>query len=147
MYYQNQDDNYKQDHYQLHWNQAFENNWISNIGLHYTYGRGYFENYNIGYDDGISKNPDFIDRRWLDNDFYGLIFSFNKTTEKYNTTIGGAYNLYDGEHFGEYLWHSKNQKLPVNSEFKERFYAGFPYWLLSFLIQIATTTKNCRETS
>ena len=74
LYYQNQDDNYKQDHYQLHFNQVFENNWKSNIGLHYTYGRGYFENYNIGYDDGISKNPDFIDRRWLDNDFYGLIF-------------------------------------------------------------------------
>lgn len=30
-------------------------------------------------------------------------------------------------------------------KFEERFYAGFPYWLLSFLIQIATTTKNCRE--
>ena len=87
MYYENQDDNYKQDHYQIHFNQVFDNNWISNIGLHYTYGRGYFENYNIGYDDGISKNPDFIDRRWLDNDFYGLIFSLNKITGRYNRII------------------------------------------------------------
>ena len=125
MYYENQDDNYKQDHYQIHFNQVFDNNWISNIGLHYTYGRGYFENYNIGYDDGISKNPDFIDRRWLDNDFYGLIFSLNKITERYNTTIGGAYNLYDGEHFGEYLWHAKNQTLPVSNQFKERFYNDY----------------------
>ncbi len=108
MYYENQDDNYKQDHYQLHWNQVFENNLVSNLGLHYTYGRGYFENYNIGYDDGISKSPDFIDRRWLDNDFYGLIFSLNKTTDKYNVSIGGSYNIYDGEHYGEYLWYGQD---------------------------------------
>ena len=125
MYYQNQDDNYKQDHYQLHWNQFFANNWVSNLGLHYTYGRGYFENYNIGYDDGISKNPDFIDRRWLDNDFYGLIFSLNKTTDKYNATIGGSYNIYDGKHFGEYLWQDQNQKIPIKNEFKERFYNDY----------------------
>tara|TARA_B100001113_G_scaffold221910_1_gene181968 strand:+ start:431 stop:2605 length:2175 start_codon:yes stop_codon:yes gene_type:complete len=125
MYYQNQDDNYKQDHYQLHWNQVFENNLVSNLGLHYTYGRGYFENYNIGYDDGISKSPDFIDRRWLDNDFYGLIFSLNKTTDKYNASIGGSYNIYDGEHYGEYLWYGQNNDLNNNKEYKERFYDDY----------------------
>ena len=125
MYYQNQDDNYKQDHYQLHWNQVFENNLVSHLGLHYTYGRGYFENYNIGYDDGISKSPDFIDRRWLDNDFYGLIFSLNKTTDKYNVSIGGSYNIYDGEHYGEYLWYGQNNDLNNNKEYKERFYDDY----------------------
>ncbi|HJN78856.1 MAG TPA: TonB-dependent receptor, partial [Flavobacteriaceae bacterium] len=125
MYYENQDDNYKQDHYQLHWNQVFENNLVSNLGLHYTYGRGYFENYNIGYDDGISKSPDFIDRRWLDNDFYGLIFSLNKTTDKYNVSIGGSYNIYDGEHYGEYLWYGQNNDLNNNKEYKERFYDDY----------------------
>ena len=125
MYYENQDDNYKQDHYQLHWNQFFENNWVSNLGLHYTHGRGYFESYNIGYDDGISKSPDFIDRRWLDNDFYGLIFSLNKTTDKYKASIGGSYNIYDGEHYGEYLWYGQNNDLTNNKEYKERFYDDY----------------------
>jgi len=71
-YYDNQDDNYKQDHYQFHWNQSYGSGWISNFGLHYTYGRGFFENYNLAYD---SSSYDNIDRRWLDNNFYGLIFS------------------------------------------------------------------------
>jgi iron complex outermembrane receptor protein len=119
LYYDNQDDNYKQDHYQLHWNQDYENGWISNFGLHYTYGRGFFENYNLAFDSNSSDN---IDRRWLDNDFYGLIFSFNNNSDNYNAIIGGSYNKYDGEHFGEYLWSAGSNQL---SNFKERFYSDY----------------------
>ena len=119
LYYDNQDDNYKQDHYQLHWNQDYENGWISNFGLHYTYGRGFFENYNLAFDSNSSDN---IDRRWLDNDFYGLIFSFNNNSDDYNAIIGGSYNKYEGEHFGEYLWNAGSNEL---SNFKERFYSDY----------------------
>ena len=119
LYYDNQDDNYKQDHYQLHWNQDYENGWISNFGLHYTYGRGFFENYNLAFDSNSSDN---IDRRWLDNDFYGLIFSFNNSSDDYNAIIGGSYNKYEGEHFGEYLWSAGSNQL---SNFKERFYSDY----------------------
>ena len=119
LYYDNQDDNYKQDHYQLHWNQDYENGWISNFGLHYTYGRGFFENYNLAFDSNSSDN---IDRRWLDNDFYGLIFSFNNNSNDYNAIIGGSYNKYEGEHFGEYLWSAGSNQL---SNFKERFYSDY----------------------
>ena len=119
LYYDNQDDNYKQDHYQLHWNQDYENGWISNFGLHYTYGRGFFENYNLAFDSNSSDN---IDRRWLDNDFYGLIFSFNNNSDNYNAIIGGSYNKYEGEHFGEYLWSAGSNQL---SNFKERFYSDY----------------------
>ena len=119
LYYDNQDDNYKQDHYQLHWNQDYENGWISNFGLHYTYGRGFFENYNLAFDSNSSDN---IDRRWLDNDFYGLIFSFNNNSDNYNAIIGGSYNKYEGEHFGEYLWNAGSNQL---SNFKERFYSDY----------------------
>lgn len=119
LYYDNQDDNYKQDHYQLHWNQDYENGWISNFGLHYTYGRGFFENYNLAFDSNSSDN---IDRRWLDNDFYGLIFSFNNNSDNYNAIIGGSFNKYEGEHFGEYLWNAGSNEL---SNFKERFYSDY----------------------
>ena len=50
LYYKDQVDNYKQDHYQLHWNQNYLGGWTSNFGLHFTYGRGFYENYNVGYD-------------------------------------------------------------------------------------------------
>ena len=119
LYYDNQDDNYKQDHYQLHWNQDYENGWISNFGLHYTYGSGFFENYNLALDSNSSDN---IDRRWLDNDFYGLIFSFNNKSDNYNAIIGGSYNKYEGEHYGEYLWNAGSNEL---SNFKERFYSDY----------------------
>ena len=80
--YENEIDNYKQDHYQLHWNEKLSENWSTNIGLNYTYGRGYFEQFKVGqnfadYDlTPISVGGETIDetdlirRRWLDNDFY-----------------------------------------------------------------------------
>ena len=116
LYYNNQDDNYKQDHYQFHWNQSYKNGLKSNFGLHYTYGRGFFENYNLAYD---SSSSDYIDRRWLDNNFYGMIFSLNKKADNYNAIIGGSFNIYDGQHYGEYLWSSESK---ISSNFKERFY-------------------------
>ena len=118
-YYDNQDDNYKQDHYQFHWNQSYGSGWISNFGLHYTYGRGFFENYNLAYD---SSSYDNIDRRWLDNNFYGLIFSLSNKSDNYNTIIGGSYNNYEGEHYGEYLWNAQSNQL---TNYKERFYDDF----------------------
>ncbi|MDC1010422.1 TonB-dependent receptor, partial [Flavobacteriaceae bacterium] len=116
LYYNNQDDNYKQDHYQFHWNQSYKNSLKSNFGLHYTYGRGFFENYNTAYD---SSSSDYIDRRWLDNNFYGMIFSLNKKADNYNAIIGGSFNIYDGQHYGEYLWSYESK---ISSNFKERFY-------------------------
>ena len=116
LYYNNQDDNYKQDHYQFHWNQSYKNGLKSNFGLHYTYGRGFFENYNLAYD---SNSFDYIDRRWLDNNFYGMIFSLNQKTDNYNAIIGGSFNIYDGQHYGEYMWSSESK---ISSNFKERFY-------------------------
>ncbi len=44
-FYDNETDNYQQDHYQLHWNQKISNNWSTNFALHYTKGKGYYENY------------------------------------------------------------------------------------------------------
>ena len=156
-YYENQDDNYKQDNYQLHWNQILDNGWISNIGLHYTYGRGYYENYNVAHEDhdedheehGEDHDEDHeehgedhdednedhedheeheevatIDRRWLDNKFYGMIFSFNKETEKFDAVIGGAYNVYNGKHFGEYLWKGKVHEEDHEEDHEEH---GFEY--------------------
>ena len=38
-FYDNEVDNYQQDHYQLHWNQRYNNNWSTSLGLNYTYGR------------------------------------------------------------------------------------------------------------
>ena len=120
LYYEDQVDNYKQNHLQIHWNQIYQNGWNSNFGIHFTNGKGFFENYNLGY-----GSSDYIDRRWLDNDFYGILYSLNKKTEDFNANIGGSLNKYNGLHYGEYLWYDQINS-PVNQyDFKEKFYDDF----------------------
>jgi len=120
LYYEDQVDNYKQNHLQIHWNQIYQNGWNSNFGIHFTNGKGFFENYNLGY--GAS---DYIDRRWIDNDFYGILYSLNNKTEDFNVNIGGSLNKYNGLHYGEYLWYDQINS-PVNQyDFKEKFYDDF----------------------
>ncbi len=129
-FHDNEVDDYKQDHYQLHWNQRFNNNWSSNLGLNYTYGRGFFEQYRE--DDRFSTyglepleiggetidRTDLIRRRWLDNDFY--VINANATYKK-NTlevTSGAFYSHYKGDHFGEVIW----ARFASDSEIRERYY-------------------------
>ena len=116
QFYENEVDNYKQDHAQLHWNESWGNQWSSHLALHFTRGRGYFEQYREDDDFGtygflpVNINGEFVNttdlvrRRWLDNDFYGTVFSLTKNTEVYDFVIGGGYNIYTGDHFGEVIW-------------------------------------------
>ncbi|PCJ95446.1 MAG: TonB-dependent receptor [Flavobacteriaceae bacterium] len=128
--YENEEDNYKQDHAQLLWNQKISENWSTNIALHYTNGRGYFEQYKVEDDfetygftpiivDGEEVNTtDVIRRRWLDNDYYGTVFSANYINEKINLIIGGGWNTYEGAHFGEVIW----SRFASNSTIRDRYY-------------------------
>jgi len=132
QFYDNEVDNYKQDHYQLHWNQRIDNNWSTNIGLNYTYGRGYFEQYKedqdfadydleeIDIEGEITNTTDLIRRRWLDNDFYVVNANANYKNKNLNLTFGGSFSTYDGDHFGEIIW-AENAS---NSQIRDRYYDG-----------------------
>ncbi len=123
-------DNYKQDHAQLLWNEQISEYWSTNLALHYTRGSGYFEEYKedgdfetYGFEpltvNGTEVNKtDIIRRRWLDNDFYGTVFSANYTKDKVNLILGGGLNKYEGGHFGEVIW----ARFASNSEIGERYY-------------------------
>ena len=131
-FYDNEVDNYKQDHYQLHWNEKINNNWSANLGLNYTYGRGYFEQYKededfstYGFNEitigGETINEtDVIRRRWLDNDFYVLNANVNYKNETLNLSSGLFYSSYHGDHFGEVIW----AQYASNSEIRDRYYEG-----------------------
>ena len=115
-FYDNQIDNYTQTHYQLLLTQVFSPSLTLNGALHYTKGEGYYEEYKTGrkYVEYLLTPPvvngealektDLISRKWLDNDFYGMTFALNKKKEKYELTLGGGANKYDGNHFGRILW-------------------------------------------
>lgn len=120
-FYDNETDNYKQDHYQLHWSESFTDKWSTNFALHYTKGRGYYENYKYdtpiaGYGDiqptkevendlgELVPGTDLIRQKWLDNDFYGTTFSVKYKEEKLDVIFGGGWNKYEGDHFGKVIW-------------------------------------------
>ena len=131
-FYDNEVDNYNQDHYQLHWNQRFNNRWSTNLGLNYTHGRGYFEQYKEDEDfsdydltplqiGGETVNTtDLIRRRWLDNDFYVLNMNANFKNNDINLTFGSSYSFYNGDHFGEIIW----AEFASTSEIRDRYYDG-----------------------
>ncbi|MDP5027434.1 MAG: TonB-dependent receptor [Flavobacterium sp.] len=112
QFYDNETDNYWQNHFQLHWTEKWSEKWISNAALHYTIGKGYFEqykededltDYNLPAFNGNSIS-DLVRKRWLDNDFFGATFSLNYRTSKTDLLFGGAANRYLGLHYGEVVW-------------------------------------------
>ena len=128
--YENEEDNYKQNHAQLLWNETLNENWSTNLALHYTKGSGYFEQFKEDDDfdtygftpitvDGEEVNStDVIRRRWLDNDFYGTVFSANYRKEKVDLILGGGWNKYEGDHFGEVIW----ARYASTSSIRDRYY-------------------------
>ena len=134
--YKNEIDNYKQDHYQFHWNEKINDRWSTNIGLNYTYGRGYFEQFRendlVKTYGGIVESDvdangielgttDLIRRRWLDNNFYFLNASANYKSSKLNMTFSSSYSTYNGDHFGEVIWARKFGK---DNSVRDRYYDG-----------------------
>ncbi|WP_373517632.1 TonB-dependent receptor plug domain-containing protein, partial [Pricia sp.] len=115
-FYDNEVDNYKQDHAQLLWNEQLSDAWSTNIAFHFTHGRGYFEQYRedesfaeygfepLTFNDSLINTTDLIRRRWLDNDFYGTVFSANYSKNNLGLIFGGGLNRYEGAHFGEVIW-------------------------------------------
>ena len=122
--YENEVDDYKQNHYQLHWNEQLNNHWSTNIGLNYTKGAGFFEQYKTSenaaaFNNLIEDGSDVIVRRWLDNDFYVFNFNANYKDEKLNIITGISYSNYTGDHFGEVIWGSN---LASGVSYGDRYY-------------------------
>jgi len=128
-FYENETDNYKQDHYQLHWNERISNKWNTNFAIHYTKGSGYFENYQANASfSSYGLNPfenrtttDLIRQKWLDNDFFGTTFSVNYKTKDLDFILGGALNKYEGSHFGKVIW----ARFASQSELGDRYYDDY----------------------
>ena len=113
-YYDDQTDFYHSQNYQLIWNQHLNDNWNLNTALHYSRGDGYYEEYKVNKniaDYGLSSvkmKTDLIRRKQMGNDFYGAIAALNYDDKNGITAnIGGGWNKYDGDHFGNVLWVKK----------------------------------------
>ncbi len=130
--YDNEVDNYRQDHYQLHVAHTLSDYLNLSGALHYTKGRGFFEQFresddlaDYGLADVVVgtetvSTSDIVRRRWLDNDFYGFTYSLNYERDSWNATIGGGWNEYDGDHFGEIIW----AQFAGDVDIRDRYYEG-----------------------
>lgn len=130
-YYDNETDNYVQDNYQIHWIQTINNKMNFTIAGHYTEGKGYYEQYranddlaNYGMEDVVIgtntiTSTDLIRRRWLDNDFAGVVYSLNyNPNSKLKFNLGGGNNSYYGRHNGEVIW----ARYASTSDIGKRYY-------------------------
>ena len=130
--YSNQTDNYQQNHYQLHLTQGLGQNWNLGAALHLTRGFGYYESYradkkladfglnNVVLGTTTIERTNLVDRKWLDNNFYGgtLALNYQPADGKLQATLGGAWNRYDGDHYGEIIW----AQYASNSQLGQRYY-------------------------
>lgn len=130
-FYDNETDNYQQDHYQLHLSHGFSQRLYGSMAFHYTYGRGYYEQYrqnerfsryglpSVVIGDQTFDRSDLVRRRWLDNHFYGSTYSLTyNNLSGFEMVLGGGYNEYDGDHFGEIIW----ARHALNADIGHRYY-------------------------
>ncbi len=115
----NEVDDYDQAHVQILYNRLISD-WKLNLGFHYTKGRGFFEQYKADQDlldyslpDDLG-NSDLVRRRWLDNDFIGIIYAAEKQFKNFNLSFGGGMNNYVGDHFGQIIWIENGTAIPVD---------------------------------
>lgn len=123
--YHNETDNYKQDHYQLFFTRRILEGLNFNTALFYVKGNGYYEQYKADeayadynfpepvYGTEVITHTDLVRQLWLDNDFYGNIFSLQYRKKNSEMTLGGGWNRYEGNHFGEVIWAEKGLSLPA----------------------------------
>lgn len=117
--YDNETDNYLQDHYQFFVNHEFNQKLSFNTALFTTRGKGYFEQYKadrsyseFGLPDYVEGNTtltetDVVRQLWLDNVFFGQVASLHYKSNKTQVSFGGGWNRYNGKHFGELVWASQ----------------------------------------
>jgi len=115
-YYENQTDNYWQNHYHLVYSTNLTKNLLLNAALYYVDGRGYYEQFkqeeelaeyylpDLVVENDTITHTDLVRQKWLDNDFYGSVFSLIYSMDKLKLTGGGGINRYVGDHFGELVW-------------------------------------------
>ena len=118
-------DNFWQNHNILSAAWTISDQWNTSASLHYTHGYGYYKefrpqnkikklglpNAEFGYDavDGV-KRTDWVRKKGLKQDAYGLVWSINYKDEEWDIIGGLSLQNFSGNHFG-YVTYLSNDKL------------------------------------
>ena len=114
--YDDETDNYTQNNYQAFFTQKLSPKLVFNTGLFYVKGKGYYNQYKataryaayswvkpVKGSDTIFTS-DLVRQLWLNNDFYGDVFSLQYSSNGTQLIGGGSLSKYKGQHFGEVVW-------------------------------------------
>jgi iron complex outermembrane recepter protein len=139
QHYDNESDNYKQNHFQLIYSLNLNKYLYLNTAFHYTFGKGYYEEYREDQafsDYGLNPvvagssqitSTDLIRRKWLSNDFYGLVYTIGYKKGRIDAKLGGGINSYIGDNYGTIIWMrsagktEKDYQWYLNSSTKNEF--------------------------
>lgn len=117
-FYPNQTDNYAQNHYHLSWKEQFSDFTALKTTLHYTKGRGFYEEYiqNAVLSDYLISSAisesDLVRRLFLDNDFFGVLSQLSYRKNNLSNVSGIAVNRYLGDHFGRVVGVVNDSNVP-----------------------------------
>ena len=113
--YDNEVDDYTQTHYQLFFSQRLNSKLNFNTAFFLTKGKGFYEQFKADQKYSSYRMPDapsgtrsdMVRQLWLDNDFYGNIFSLQLKNKQTEAVLGGGFTRYNGQHFGKVIWAAK----------------------------------------
>ena len=116
-------DNFWQNHNILSLAWQINDNWKTTGSVHYTHGHGYYKEFrpnkklknfglsNLVLSDGSTlKKTDFVRKKGLTQDSYGIIWNINYTDESWDITGGLSMQNFEGNHYG-YVTYIKNEEL------------------------------------
>ena len=130
--YENEIDNYRQDHAQGHYFSSKKKNGATHefrAAFHFTHGEGYFEqfkmdqevaNYNLLpelINNDTLSITDLVRRRWLNNNFYGMTSSYVIRNHNFTSTSGLGVNHYNGQHYGRVIAKGSPLAFDVDHEY------------------------------
>ncbi|MBO5812800.1 MAG: TonB-dependent receptor, partial [Bacteroidaceae bacterium] len=103
-------DNYLQNHTHLSFIKNINDLWDAQATLFYTYGIGYYEdmkdNSNLAKKFGLNNyagiEGDANRQKWLKNNSLGGIFNVTRKSDRLDLTMGGGFQYFDGDHWGEF---------------------------------------------
>lgn len=122
-YYDNETDNYYSNIGQLIYTRYLTNKLTLNSNISYNHGYGYYENYKVGrsfstfglpnqtVNSIIYKKSDIILRKQMKNSLSSASLNIAYNYDKVGITLGGAFNYFDGDHYGRLLWIKNNENI------------------------------------
>ena len=132
-------DNFLQQIYSLNTSTKIkENLYFKNVS-YLVLGKGYYEvnklgqdfySYNLDINNLYSDNEeqsistDFLRRKWIDNNYFGIVPTITWINKGIRMDLGGEIRYYTGNHFGEV---SKFSDEKLNSQFGDSWYRYYQY--------------------